>query len=197
MLGKIESRRRRRWQRMRWFDGYHWFSGHEFKQTPGGNEEQGSLAMLKSLVGGGGCFSKNWMWLSDWITNVINLRFLVALLNFLKSVKLVFKILKVFSESHWSISLFSSVSEYLSSILSYDLFTIFKLTSTYLTHFPLKFYLHLYFFGACCYFHETQVFLSLRKMFRARKVIYSHIWCWTFQKRKQCYSPKFWKFAFW
>ena len=38
MLGKIEGRRRRGQQRLRWLDGY------EFEQTPGYGERQGSLA---------------------------------------------------------------------------------------------------------------------------------------------------------
>ena len=37
MLGKIEGRRRRGWQRMRWLDG------HEFDQVPGVGDGQGSL----------------------------------------------------------------------------------------------------------------------------------------------------------
>ena len=41
MLGKIESRRRRGQQRMRWLDG---INGYEFEQTPGDSEGQGSLA---------------------------------------------------------------------------------------------------------------------------------------------------------
>ena len=41
MLGKIEGRRRRGRQRMRWLDG---INGHEFKQTLGDSEGQGSLA---------------------------------------------------------------------------------------------------------------------------------------------------------
>ena len=40
MLGKIESRRRRGRQRMRWLDG---ISDHEFEQAPGDGEGQGSL----------------------------------------------------------------------------------------------------------------------------------------------------------
>ena len=44
MLEKIEGRRRKRRQRMRWLDGItdsgH---GHEFEQTLGDSEEQGSL----------------------------------------------------------------------------------------------------------------------------------------------------------
>ena len=41
MLGKIEGRRRRGWQRMRWLDGI--TLGHEFEQTPRDTEGQGSL----------------------------------------------------------------------------------------------------------------------------------------------------------
>ena len=40
MLGKIESRRRRGQQRMRWLDG---INGYEFEQTPGDRQGQGSL----------------------------------------------------------------------------------------------------------------------------------------------------------
>ena len=150
MLGKTESRRRRRWQRMWWFDGL----------TDSVDMNLSKLLEIKKD-------KEAWPCWSPWCVcvgasqrtghdlvieqQVLSTRLLVVLLNFLKSVKLVFKILKVFSESHWSISLFSSVSEYLFSILSYDLSNISKLTSTYLTHFPLKFYLHLYLFGACCY----------------------------------------------
>ena len=50
MLGKIQDRRRG-WQRMRWLDDItqwththsHWLNGHEFEQTPGDREGQGSL----------------------------------------------------------------------------------------------------------------------------------------------------------
>ena len=35
MLGKIEGRRGRGGQKMRWLDGYHQLSGHEFEQTLG------------------------------------------------------------------------------------------------------------------------------------------------------------------
>ena len=34
MLGKIEGRRRWRWQRTRWLDGITYFKGQEFEQTP-------------------------------------------------------------------------------------------------------------------------------------------------------------------
>ena len=42
MLGKIEGRRRKGWQNemVRW---HHWLNGHEFEQTPGDSERQGSL----------------------------------------------------------------------------------------------------------------------------------------------------------
>ena len=44
MLGKIEGRRRRGWQRMRWLDGIINSIGREFEQAPGDGEGQGSLA---------------------------------------------------------------------------------------------------------------------------------------------------------
>ena len=43
MLGKIEGRRRRGWQRMKWLDGIAWLNGHEFEQTQGDSEGQESL----------------------------------------------------------------------------------------------------------------------------------------------------------
>ena len=46
MLGKIEDRRRRGWQRMRWLDGIR-LNGCEFEQTPGDNEGQGSLTYCR------------------------------------------------------------------------------------------------------------------------------------------------------
>ena len=44
MLEKIEGRRRRGRQRMRWLDGITNSMGHEFEQTLGDSEGQGSLA---------------------------------------------------------------------------------------------------------------------------------------------------------
>ena len=41
-LGKIEGRRRRGCQRMRWLDGIYQFNGHEFEQALG-DDGQGSL----------------------------------------------------------------------------------------------------------------------------------------------------------
>ena len=49
MLGKIEGRRRRGRQRMRWLDDItHWLNGHEFEQTLGDDEGQGSLVCCSS-----------------------------------------------------------------------------------------------------------------------------------------------------
>ena len=47
-LGKIKGRRRRGWQRIRLLDGIT-DNGHEFEQTPGDSEGQGSLGMLQSM----------------------------------------------------------------------------------------------------------------------------------------------------
>ena len=45
MPGKIEGRRRRGQQKMRWLDGItDGLDGHEFEQTLGDSEGQGSLA---------------------------------------------------------------------------------------------------------------------------------------------------------
>ena len=43
MLTKIEGRRRRGLQRMRWLDGITDMSGHEFEQAPGVGDGQGNL----------------------------------------------------------------------------------------------------------------------------------------------------------
>ena len=44
MLGKIEGRRRRGRQRMRWFGWHHWLNGHKFEQTAGDCDGQRSQA---------------------------------------------------------------------------------------------------------------------------------------------------------
>ena len=44
MLGKIEGRRRRGRQRMRWLDGINQLNGHEFEHAPGVGDGQGNLA---------------------------------------------------------------------------------------------------------------------------------------------------------
>ena len=48
MLGKIEGRRRRGQQRMRWFGWHHWLDGHESGWTPGVGDGQGGLACCNS-----------------------------------------------------------------------------------------------------------------------------------------------------
>ena len=49
MLGKIEGRRRRGRQRMRWLDGWHHLlNGREFEQAPGVGDGQGSLECCSS-----------------------------------------------------------------------------------------------------------------------------------------------------
>ena len=55
MLGKIEGRRRRGWQRMRWLDGI---------ISLGDSEGQGGLAFYSPFYR----VAKNWTWLRDWTT---------------------------------------------------------------------------------------------------------------------------------
>ena len=43
MLGKIDGKRRRSWQRMRWLDSITDSMDKNFEQTPGESEGQGSL----------------------------------------------------------------------------------------------------------------------------------------------------------
>ena len=43
LLGKIEDKRRRGWQSMRWLDVINRLNGHEFEQAPGVGDGQGSL----------------------------------------------------------------------------------------------------------------------------------------------------------
>ena len=59
MLGKIENRRERRQQRMRWLDG---ISGHEFEQAPGDSEDRGAWRTAVHVV------TKSRTQLSDWTT---------------------------------------------------------------------------------------------------------------------------------
>ena len=60
ILGKIEGRRRRGWQRMRCLDGIHWLNGHEFGQALKLviNRE----AWCAAVHG----IAKSQTWLSDW-----------------------------------------------------------------------------------------------------------------------------------
>ena len=43
MLGKIKGKRKRRWQENEMVRGHQQLNGHEFEQTPGDSEGQGSL----------------------------------------------------------------------------------------------------------------------------------------------------------
>ena len=51
MLGKIEGKRKRGWQRMRWLGQHHQLDVLESEQTLGGNEGQGSLVCCSPLGG--------------------------------------------------------------------------------------------------------------------------------------------------
>ena len=48
ILGKIDGRRRRGWQRMRWLDGNHQLDRHGFGCTSGVGDGQGGLACYGS-----------------------------------------------------------------------------------------------------------------------------------------------------
>ena len=64
-LGKIESRKRREWKRMRWVGQQHQLNGHEFAQTPGDSEGQGGLACCSPWV------AESWTQLSHWTTTAL------------------------------------------------------------------------------------------------------------------------------
>ena len=70
MLGKIEGRRRRGQQRMRWLDGITDSMDVESEWTPGVGDGQGGLACCGSWV------AKSWTWLSDWTE--LNMLYVVA-----------------------------------------------------------------------------------------------------------------------
>ena len=59
LLGKIEGRRIREWQRIRWLDGYHQLDGHEFEQAPGVDDGHESLMCCSPW----GCKESN---MTDW-----------------------------------------------------------------------------------------------------------------------------------
>ena len=61
ILGKIEDRRRRGWQRMRWLDG---INGREFEQALGDSEGQGSLVRCTP-------WNHSQTWLSNWKATII------------------------------------------------------------------------------------------------------------------------------
>ena len=64
MLGKVEGRRKRGWQRMRWLDLI-LTHGHEFEQIPGDSEGQGSLACYSAW----GCKESD---MTEWLKNSNN-----------------------------------------------------------------------------------------------------------------------------
>ena len=66
MLGKIEGRRSRGRQRMRWFGWHHWLCGHESGWTPGVGDEQGSLA----CCGSWGCKESDTTEWLNWLTDL-------------------------------------------------------------------------------------------------------------------------------
>ena len=65
MLGKIESRRRRGWERVRWLDGY------EFEQTVGVGDGQGSLACCNPW-GRKESDTTEWLNWTDWMFTLLN-----------------------------------------------------------------------------------------------------------------------------
>ena len=62
MLGKTEGRTRRGTTKDEMVGWHHWLNGHDFEQTPGDREGQGSLACCSPWV------AKSCTWLSDWTT---------------------------------------------------------------------------------------------------------------------------------
>ena len=68
MLGKIEGRRRKEWQGMRWCDGIIDSMDMSFEQTPGDGEGQGSLMCYSPW----GCRESTW--LNDWTTTICPLK---------------------------------------------------------------------------------------------------------------------------
>ena len=61
MLGKIEGRRRRGWQRMRWFVGWHhWLNALGFGWTPGIGDGQGGLVCCRPWVAKSRTQLSNW-----------------------------------------------------------------------------------------------------------------------------------------
>ena len=60
MLGKIEGKKEKRVAEVEMVWQHHPFKGHEFEQTPGVSEVQGSLGCCSPWV------AKNWTLISDW-----------------------------------------------------------------------------------------------------------------------------------
>ena len=65
MLGKIEGKKRRGRVEDEMVRQHHQFNGHEFEQTLGDREGQGSLVCCSPWV------ARSWIWLSAWTTTKI------------------------------------------------------------------------------------------------------------------------------
>ena len=65
MLGGIEGRRRRGWQRMRWLGWHHLLNGREFEWTPGVDDGHGGLACCNSW----GCKESDMIEWLNWTEN--------------------------------------------------------------------------------------------------------------------------------
>ena len=65
MLGKIETRKRRGWQRMRWLDGFTGSMDMSLSKLQETVKDRG--AWLAAVHG----ITKNWTWLSNWTTTIL------------------------------------------------------------------------------------------------------------------------------
>ena len=88
MLGKIEGRRRRGWQRMRLAGWHHWLNGHKFEWTPGAGDGQGGLVCCDSWGHKESDRTEqlNWTELNWWIGTIL-VRFSPSLISMISRVK--------------------------------------------------------------------------------------------------------------
>ena len=66
MLEKIEGRRRRKWQRMRWVGWHHRLNGHEFELTLGVDDGQESLACCSPWGRKESDITERLNWIGSW-----------------------------------------------------------------------------------------------------------------------------------